>query len=77
MTAPNRCWKCGKVIFASRQSADRAARGITVEYGRAKKHKMRAYRGWCGRWHLTRTKTLAEIRAKFGLPPSTPEKRPS
>lgn len=66
MNAGNRCRRCGKVIFASCASANAAAAGLTKIY-RDKKHKMRAYRGPCGFWHTTRTKTLNEIREKLGI----------
>ncbi len=55
-----RCPLCGKVVYRSRQNATNAAARMTKAFGRKKKHKMRVYRGRCKRWHLTRTKTMAE-----------------
>jgi hypothetical protein len=63
----NRCRQCGKVIFASRESADTAASDITKKHRPDRAHGMRSYRGRCGFWHLTRVKTLREIREKWGL----------
>lgn len=63
----NRCPRCGKVIFASRETADKAARGLSDRHGRDKKHRFRSYRGGCGFWHLARIKTLREMAVKFGL----------
>lgn len=61
----NRC-RCGKVIFASCESATVAAAGLTAKY-RDKRHPMRVYMCHFLHWHTTRTKTLHEIRQKFGL----------
>lgn len=60
----NRCRHCGKVIFASRETADRCASRVRRELGQA---KLRSYRGACGHWHLSSLKTLNELRAKLGL----------
>lgn len=60
----NRCPKpkCKKVVFPSRETAEEAARRINESEGR---ERMRAYKGECGRWHLSRILTPEEIRKKY------------
>ena len=72
-----RCRLCDKVAYRTRVGGAKAARRDTNQYrsvkglGRPKahKHRMRVYKGRCGFWHLTRTKTLIEHLEKAGRLP--------
>jgi hypothetical protein len=46
-----RCRTCGKVVFDTREAADRSAAGATL-----RGTPMRSYNGGCGHWHVTRIK---------------------
>ena len=65
-----RCRLCRKVSFADREAATKAAYRVDAKLGQ---HRMRVYRGSCGRWHLSSLKTAKEILVRIGRVPFGPQ----
>lgn len=61
----HRCPKCKKVTFPNQAAAEFAADRVTTST--QKKVRMRAYKGKCGRWHLSSIRTPEQIRLKYLL----------